>query len=67
MSSSCLSHCSSNDRLLDGVEVYDGWFENSGWLRHGDEGADEGSDEEGRLSYLTSTYFDLRVGEGGLE
>lgn len=35
---------SSKDRLLDGVDVYDGWFENSGAAKRGNEGADEGRD-----------------------
>ena len=44
MSSSCGRHCSSSDSELDGVEVYEGWFENSGALRRGDEGAEDGKD-----------------------
>ena len=61
MSSSCRLHCSSNDRELDGVEVYEGPLENPGALKRGDEGADEGR-EEGNLvvSYPTAAYRDLR-------
>ena len=44
MSSSWKRHCSSSDRELDGVEVYEGWFEYSGTLRRGDEGAEDGTD-----------------------
>ena len=44
MSSSWGRHCSSSERDLDGVEVYEGWFDYSGALRRGDEGAEDGKD-----------------------
>lgn len=44
MSSSSDWPCSYNDKLLDGVEVYEGWLENSGASSRGDEGAEDGSE-----------------------
>ena len=46
MSSGSDSHCSSNDKLLEGVEVHDGRFEKSGCATRGEEGADEGREDE---------------------
>ena len=51
MSSSSLLHCASNDRLLDGVDVYDDCLENSACARGGEEGADEGRELGNRISY----------------
>ncbi len=42
MSSSSVWHGSYNDKLLEGVEVYEGTFENSGGISRGDEGAEDG-------------------------
>ena len=62
-SSSSDEHGSSNERLLDGVERYDGWFEKSGWTRRGEDGADEGTEAECLVSYWKCSYFVLRSGE----
>lgn len=48
MSSSSVWHCSSSDKLLEGVEVYEGWFENSGAINRGEDGAEDGR-EAGNL------------------
>ena len=57
MSSSSCSHCSSKDRLLDGVDVYEGWLENSGAIMRGDEGAEDGRDVGNlAVSYPTAAY-----------
>ena len=64
MSSSRGLHCSSSERELDGVEVYDGWLENSGAFRRGDDGADDGRDVGSlEVSYPTAAYLDLRFEE----
>lgn len=44
MSSTSDSQFSSSDKLLEGVDVYDGWFEKSGCCRRGDEGAEDGTE-----------------------
>jgi len=44
MSSVSESQLSSRDRLLDGVDVYEGWFEKSGCCGRGDEGAEDGTE-----------------------
>ena len=50
MSSTLAVHCSSSDKLLDGVDVYKGWLENSGAVNRGEEGAEDGTDAGRRAS-----------------
>lgn len=70
LSSSSLAvvHCSSKEKLLEGVDVNDGRLVNSGWSKRGDDRDDEGADEETEAGSRTSYVgFEKIVGMFELE